>query len=321
MTIKAKKVTVLTGFLGSGKTTLLNAILQSKANTRFAIIENEVGEIGIDGELIVKNTDSFTEMSNGCICCSLNENFIDTLRALSQREDWDELIIEATGVANPAGIVTPFRQFPWLQKYFELPEVICIADALNIEEQLRVSDTGASQLAYGDKVYISKSDLVPEERIAEIRQIVKRFNPFTYLYAGSKENIPVEELLEKKDSLRPLIQIGGNKNTLNRPKLDHDQFDAISLEYNESFNENKLFARLYAFLVFQSANVYRFKGIFYDPRKDHKLVIQSVMKSIFIEEGEAWQEGEEKTSKFVFIGKGLKEKGFDKMLRDCVLKG
>lgn len=315
MSIKAKPVTVLTGFLGAGKTTLLNAILRQKKGVRFAIIENEVGEISIDSELIIRNTDSFTELSNGCICCSLNDNFTDTLRSLSKRGDWDELIIEATGVANPGGILAPFKQFPWVQKYFQLPNVICIADAQNVEEQLTVSDTAASQLAYADNVYINKIDLVKEDRSTKVRNIVQRLNPFAYLCTGSKENIPLSELLQSKASLRPVITLPKGLHKASQEQ-GHDHFDAISLEYDMSFDENKLFTRLYTFLMVQSANVYRFKGIFYDSRKANKLIIQSVMKSLFVEEGEPWEEEELKISKFVFIGKNLQEKGFDKMLRD-----
>lgn len=317
MSFSPKKVTVLTGFLGSGKTTLLNVILQHQPQTRFAIIENEVGEIGIDGELVIRNSDSFTELNNGCICCSLNENFTETLKKLSQRDDWDELIIEATGVANPGGIVSPFKQLPWIEKYFQHPNVICIADAQNIEEQLRVSSTTASQLAYGDKVYISKADLVEDDRVSEIKNIIQRFNPFASLYSGNKNDIPLLSLLKKEDALRPVIQFASKIDHINNSDFQHDHFDAISLEYEISFDENKLFTRLYTFLVLQSENVYRFKGIFYDPRKKQKMVIQSVMQSLFIEEGEDWGEDELKISKFVFIGKNLQEKGFDKMIKGC----
>ena len=314
-----KKVTVLTGFLGSGKTTLLNTILSKKKGKRFAIIENEIGEIGIDGELIIKNTDSFTELSNGCICCSLNDNFTDTLQRLSQRNDWDELIIEATGVANPGGIVSPFKQFPWIQKYFQIPHVICIADAQNITDQLIVSDTVATQLAYSDNIYISKIDLVDSKKLKEVESLLRGFNPFSYVYSGHRDNIPVKELLQKKDSLRPVIQINAETNAVNNLDLQHDHYEAISLSYQAPFDENKLFSRLYTFSLFQSANVYRFKGIFYDPKKPHKQIIQSVMKSIYIDDGNLWEEDESKISKFVFIGKDLVEKGFDKMLKSCQL--
>ncbi len=315
-----RPVTILTGFLGAGKTTLLNAILKHKPTARFAIIENEVGEIGIDGSLILKNTESFTELSNGCICCSINDNFLETLKGFADRDDWDELIIEATGVANPGGIISPFRQLKWLQNYFEMPNIICIADAQNIDEQLEVSETTASQLAYGDNTYISKVDLVSQERIEEVRGMVQRLNPFSRIYQKENEQIPIQELLKPKKSLRPVIAISASPRT--NKSFKHDNFDAISLRYdsNTAFDKDKIFARLQMFLVLQSSNVYRFKGIFYDPRHKKKWLIQSAMKSLHIEEWEEWKEGEEQESFFVFIGKNLKSKGFDKMLKSCAYK-
>ena len=113
MEISPKPVTLLTGFLGAGKTTLLNAILAYRNGTRFAVVENEIGEEGIDGELVLKAEDNIVEMNNGCLCCTLNDNLLEILTDLhKRREDWDEMIIEATGVADPAGIAQPFLKIP-----------------------------------------------------------------------------------------------------------------------------------------------------------------------------------------------------------------
>lgn len=315
--MKQKQVTILTGFLGAGKTTVLNAILDLKKETRFAIIENEVGEIGIDSDLIIKNTDSFTELNNGCICCSLNDNFVDTLRQLTKREDWDELIIEATGVANPGGIISPFKQLPWLQKYFQLPVIIGIVDVQQIEEQLKISDTAASQLAYSDMIYLGKADLVEQDIQLAIQSLVQRLNPFASLLLGHKNNIPVERLIQQDYAKRPILQI--KKPTQPDILAQHDRYDAIAIEFDIAFDENKLYQRLYTFLMAQSEHVYRFKGIFYDSRNAKKLIIQSVMKSLYIDEGEPWNDDTPRKSKFVFIGKNLQKKGFERMLRSCKL--
>ena len=317
MITKQKPVTVLTGFLGAGKTTLLNAILRRKKNIRFAIIENEVGEIGIDGDLIIKDSDSFTELNNGCICCSLNENFTRTLKELSKRTDWDELIIEATGIANPGGILAPFKEFPWLEKHFSVPQVICIADAQNVKEQLRVSDTAASQLAYGQHI-ISKSDLIPVEQLDGIHDLVSGFNPFAQVSIGNKSDIPISTLLERRNeelSLPPRQK--GDKHADHHHHHGHDHLEALSLEYDTSFNGNKLFASLYAFVLLQATNIYRVKGIFHDARKENQQVIQSVMKSVYLEDGDQWRDGEKKNSRFVFIGKHLDRSMLDELLTNC----
>ena len=315
--IDSRPVTVLTGFLGAGKTTLLNTILKEKKDVRFAIIENEVGEIGIDGDLITNENDSFTELNNGCICCSINSSFIETLGNLSKRTDWDELIIEATGVANPGGIITPFKQLDWMRKYFRDPHVICIADARNIQEQLELSETAGSQLAFADVIYLNKVDLIEEKEVEQISLTLKKMNPLAKIHRGNQTNIPVKELIKKESILRLPFQIN---QALTPKSHTHDYFDSVSLSFNEPFDRERLMARLHAFILFQAKDVYRFKSIFYDPNNKNRIVAQSVMKTLIVEEGRTWEEEEGKKSVFVFIGKNLKATGFRKMLKQYILK-
>ncbi|MEM6768143.1 MAG: GTP-binding protein, partial [Bacteroidota bacterium] len=113
MKISEKPVTILTGFLGAGKTTFLNHILEQNTDTRYAIIENEFGEQGIDSELVIHQEETIVELNNGCLCCTLNDNLYDILNDLYKRRDeFDELIIEATGVADPTGLAQPFVTHP-----------------------------------------------------------------------------------------------------------------------------------------------------------------------------------------------------------------
>lgn len=318
--MEAKPVTILTGFLGAGKTTLLNSILKNKNTTRFAIIENEVGEIGIDGELIIKNTDSMLELSNGCICCSLNEDFTNTLKTLLNKPSWDELIIEATGIADPGGILLPFNQYPHLQKHFRIEKTICIIDAQNIEQQLQIGKEIINQLVYADIILISKTDLIDTKKLEIITQILRQYNPLAKFVSGYKDNFSLKLIMDfKKPKALPILNFGKSNNPVNTNYLyHHSNISPISFRYLESFNSDALFTRFYTFLLFQSENVYRFKCIIYDSLHQKKIIIQSVMKTVVIEEGEEWQENEIKESRFVFIGKNLIEKGFDHMLRQCM---
>ena len=151
-------VTLLTGFLGSGKTTFLNTVMAYKENTRFAIIENEIGEADIDGNMVMQSDNNLMEVNNGCICCSLNDNFFAILKNLHERKDeWDELIIEATGIADPAGVAAPFFNQPVIKNNFHLERIICLADAGQIEEQLRRAEIAAKQIAYSDVIMNSVS--------------------------------------------------------------------------------------------------------------------------------------------------------------------
>jgi G3E family GTPase len=130
-----KEVSILTGFLGSGKTTLVNAIISGKAKTRFAIIENEIGEESIDAELLIKRDDNIVELNNGCLCCTLNDNLYDILNQLWLRKSsWDQLLIEATGIADPANIARPFLTNESVQESFQLKMVKCVVDSDLIDE-------------------------------------------------------------------------------------------------------------------------------------------------------------------------------------------
>lgn len=173
-----KPVTILTGFLGSGKTTFLNHLLQQNPKTRYAIIENEFGEQGIDGELVVRPDETIVELNNGCLCCTLNDNLYDILNDLfDRREDFDEIVIEATGVADPTGLAQPFVSHPLIKEHFPLQGVICLVDAELVEDQLKDTEEAKSQIAYSDVLLISKTDLVDPDYVKELGHRLRSLNP------------------------------------------------------------------------------------------------------------------------------------------------
>jgi len=142
-----RPVTILTGFLGSGKTTFLNHLLEQNPSKRYAIIENEYGQESIDSELILRAEDGIMELNNGCLCCTLNENLYEILNTLYQRrEEYDELIIEATGVADPRGLADPFLNNYSIKKQFPLNRIICLVDAEQVEDQLRTTEEAIHQI-------------------------------------------------------------------------------------------------------------------------------------------------------------------------------
>ena len=159
MRISPKPVTIITGFLGAGKTTYLNHLLKERSETRFAIIENEFGEKGIDGELVVRPDETIVEMNNGCLCCTLNDNLYDILNELhDRRDDFDEIVIEATGIADPTGLAAPFITHPLIKEHFPLRGVLCLVDAELIEDQLQDTEEAKNQVAYSDVLLVNKTD-------------------------------------------------------------------------------------------------------------------------------------------------------------------
>ena len=317
MTQLAEKhsVTLLTGFLGAGKTTFLNALMAWKPDTRFAVIENEVGERGIDGDLIVGAEDNLMALNNGCICCSLNGNLIDILQTLHERRDeWDELLIEATGIADPAGVASPFFNHPAIRKYFELSQVIGLVDGMAIYDQLKADDVAGKQLAFSDTLLINKSDQISDEHRQDIATLLQERNPAARIYSGSAGKYPFENLLTTSEPFQWLNHSDTHDDGHEHHHHEHS-IHSLTLHFEEPFDVHRLHNALKAFLMFQASGVYRVKGVVYDPNYQHKQWVQTVMDTVVIEEGAKWQTEENPSSEFVVIGKNLTKKGYERLFK------
>ncbi|CAM4376308.1 GTPase, G3E family [Pedobacter westerhofensis] len=337
--MKAKEVTLLTGFLGAGKTTVLNAVIAKKKDTRFAIIENEIGEESIDAGLILKSEDDIMELNNGCLCCTLNDNIYELLNNLWDRRDsWDHLIIEATGIADPANIAHPFLTSDNVKRGFDLKRVICIVDAELIEDQLKEHPEAIKQIAFSDLILLNKVEKVSAGYVTALQAILKSINPFAETLIAEGQNFQVTKLFARErfanfysnprpvatpkgifslssaaPEKQPLVAFGTSHN-----KHEHSDIETILLKYKESMNIQELEHRMMVFLIAQSANVYRVKGIIYSHLFESRIVLQTVGKSLAITLGETWLPDEIRETKIVVIGKGLKLYGFDKMFRTCL---
>lgn len=321
-----KKVNILTGFLGAGKTTFLNAVLAARKDTRFAIIENEFGAEGIDNELVINPNDELIEMNNGCLCCTLNDNLYDILTALHERRDeFDELIIESTGIADPVGIAEPFLTHPALVRHFPLQRVICLVDAALIEQQLLETEEAIKQIAFSEVILINKCDAVSAEYLAELKEKLQKITPLATIFEGSKDHYNVEEIFSVE---RNVVLEADNfpENEISLPKKHahhhhhhkHGEITSLSFRFTEIFDIQRLRVRLYQFLFLQSQGLYRMKGVFFAENSPNKIIFQSVGSKLSVEEGREWQEGEEKVSRIVFIGKNLGKEGYEKMLLQCL---
>lgn len=337
--MKAKEVTLLTGFLGAGKTTVLNAVIAKKKDTRFAIIENEIGEESIDAGLILKGEDDIMELNNGCLCCTLNDNIYELLNNLWDRRDsWDHLIIEATGIADPANIAHPFLTSDNVKRGFDLKRVVCIVDAELIEDQLKEHPEAIKQIAFSDMILLNKVEKVSAAYVKDLQAILKSINPFAETLIAEGQDFQVTKLFERArfanfysnpkpvltpkgmfslssaaPEKRPLVAFGTSHH-----KHEHSDIETILLKYKESMNIQDLEHRMMVFLIAQSANVYRVKGIIYSHLFGSRIVLQTVGKSLAITLGETWLPDEIPETKIVVIGKDLKLYGFDKMFRTCL---
>jgi len=353
-----KDVTLLTGFLGSGKTTLLNTLMAHRPQTRFALIENEYGQENIDGQLVVRPDVDITELSNGCLCCSLNNELLDVLEALCDRRDnFDELIIETTGIADPANVAVPFLMLPMVQREFTLKRVICLVDAELIEDQLRDTEEAIQQVSFADCILINKTDRVSVAYIDRLAETLRGLNPFATVLIGNRDSYPVAELMavERSDTQAPKpasltltrkktgeSHLHEHTHTHDHPHAEkpinrlgtlphrhhhHEHSDIVSLSFRfeESFDLTSLYHRLLSLLLFSRAavagkDIYRVKGIVYDASRNERWIVQSVSKTLTLTEGASWADDEDRITRIVFIGKLLKPAGFEKMLRHCLTK-
>ena len=193
---KAIPATILTGFLGAGKTTLLNYILKQQHGYKFGIIVNEVGEIGIDGQLVENVQDEMVQLNNGCICCTVRKDLVKGVQKLLQRGGFDYLLIETTGIADPAPVAQTFLNIPQLTKYVRLDSIITVVDAEQIAAQLRESETAREQIAMADFVLLNKTDLVDEPKLAETETAIRALNPHTEIFRTNHSQVNLRELLD-----------------------------------------------------------------------------------------------------------------------------
>ena len=323
-------VTVLTGFLGSGKTTLLNHILSStEHNMKFAVIENEFGDIGIDENIIVESSEeSIIEVMNGCICCTVRGDLTELLDEMYGKiKDFDGVLIETTGLADPAPVAQTFFVDERVTDRYKLDGIITVVDAKHIiprieeEKPEGIENEAVEQLAFADRILLNKIDLVSEDEIKEVERKIKSIN-------GSAPILHTENsLIDPKE----LINIGSfdlEKTLEMDPEFldtdaehEHDQrVTSMSSKFEGELNVNKLERWIGNLMQTKAEDLFRYKGVLAVKGMDQKFVFQGVhmlFGGSFSEEIGLWKEDEKRECRFVFIGRNLDHEELEKGLMDC----
>jgi G3E family GTPase len=314
-------VTIITGFLGSGKTTFLNHLLKKYDTTRFAIIENEFGKLGVDGKLINSEEDTpIYELVNGCICCSLNSDFYQALLHIYEyHNNIDHLLVETTGIADPSKVLDLFVANEQIQKFFSLNSVICLADAGNIESLLAQQSEAVRQVVLSDIVMLNKIDLLQGDQVNHLRGIIEQMNPMadiletsyahtngtpvlsTRAYSGNH----IEKSTLSFDSVRVSLHPRGDGPMAFDPALQKHEIQAEAFVFNACFVPELFKIWISSFVYFNQHSLYRVKGILYFKDTKKRFVFHAVKGNCVFEEGSVWQNGEEQFSKIVFIGKDI----------------
>ena len=305
-------VTIITGFLGAGKTTLLNNLIRKHHDKKFAIIENEFGEIGIDGALIVEANNNIFELSNGCICCSLNDDFYETIfKLLDGDYKFDHLLVETTGIANPSTIINAFMATREVQMKFVIDSVVCLADAANVEDLMEEQAEVKKQLAIADIILLNKIDDVTKEYASELATTLSTINPLASLYLVAHANIdqlPIIETFAYSGKEIEKSTIDFSKMTMAIPnKQNNNHHHAITAEgfqFNESFDDRLFTLWIQHFVSLNKDTIFRIKGIISIHTMEERIIFHAVRSSYLFEKGEPWG-NEKRFSKLVFIGKNI----------------
>jgi len=332
-------VTILTGFLGSGKTTLLNHILQDQTHgMKFAIIENEFGDVGVDEELIYGRSTSIDEelieVMNGCICCTVRGDLVEALKNLwrTKRGKFNSILIETTGLADPAPVCQTFFMDGDIQRMYKLDCVVTVVDAVNIMERLNevkpegVENESVEQVCFSDKILLNKIDLVPlpnrEQTLASIEQALKKLNPTASIQRTSHSKINPNDILDVRAfDLQRVLDfdpefLGEDQ------EHEHDAtVTSVGVKIQGEVNINLLQSWIKRLVVEDGANLYRYKGVIAVKGVNKKFVFQGVGMS-FLGEFDAnftWKKDEIRESRFIFIGKHLDHDFYQEAFQKCIV--
>ena len=313
-------VTVLTGYLGAGKTTLLNRILTENHGRRIAVIVNEFGDVGIDHQLIIDADEEIFEMNNGCICCTVRGDLIRIIRDLMAREDsFDHLVIETTGLADPAPVIQSFFVDEVMVRQTQLDAVITVVDAKHIWNHWD-SDEAQEQIAFADVVLLNKTDLVTPEQLKELELKVRGMNAIATIHSTQNCEIALDQLLGVQAfDLKNALSI--DPEFLDDAAHDHDEsVFSIAITETGTVDSDRLNRWLYQLVQAKGTDIFRMKGIVNVDNADRRFVFQGVHMTLDGRPGKPWQTGEPRRSELVFIGRNLDETELMVGFRDCLVK-
>ena len=349
--------TILTGFLGAGKTTLLNRILHDNHGLKIAVIENEFGEENIDNEILLRDSsEQIVEMNNGCICCTVRGDLIVGLTALARRRaagelDFDRVVIETTGLANPGPVAQTFFVDEEVGADYLLDAVVTVVDARHAMAQLDEHEEAQRQVGFADKILISKTDLVTPAELAELKQRLKRINPRAPQARADFGVTPLEEVLDLRGfNLNDKLELDpdfltadeamdqghhhgheheGEHEHVHTEACDHshdhhhshhsDDIAAFVFKSDRPFDPQRLDEFLGSLVQVFGPRMLRYKGVLLMEGAERKVVFQGVHQIMGTDLGGKWGEDEARGSKMVFIGKNLPKDVFIRGLEQCLV--
>jgi G3E family GTPase len=337
--------TILTGFLGSGKTTLLKRVLSEAHGQKIAVIENEFGEENIDTEILVAETqEQIIQMSNGCICCSIREDLRATLADLATRRrrgelDFDRVVIETTGLADPGPVAQTFFMDDEIAESFLLDSILTLVDAKHAQAQLDTRQEARRQIGFADQIFISKADLVDQAALDALGHRLKHMNPRAPQHPVHFGEVAIADVFDLRGfNLNAKLEIDPeflsaddghahhdhdheHGEHCDHPHHHHHDDDVKSFVFRASrpFSPAKLEDFLGSIVNIYGPRMLRYKGVLFMQGTERKVIFQGVHQLMGSDLGPQWAKGEERSSKMVFIGIDLPREVFQQGLEQCLI--
>jgi len=304
-------VTLLSGFLGAGKTTLLRHLLKAEHGLKIAVIENEFSDAGIDTQLLGDAPVQVMTLSNGCVCCTIHTDLTKALYLLLERLDsgeiaFDRLVIECTGLADPAPVAQTFFIDEELRERYLLDGIITLVDAAHAEVHLSQTIAQA-QIGFADRLLVSKRDLVDDATFDALCQRLTRINRRAPIRVVEHGNIELAELLDVR-GFNLNADLGGGLNLRPvQPAASVDRISSLVLRTDKPLDIDSLSGFMNELLEEHGKQLLRYKGVLNIAGEDRRLVFQGVLKLYGFDWDTEWAEGEPRESVMVFIADELPE--------------
>ena len=319
-------VTVITGFLGAGKTTLLNRILTEQHGKRIAVIENEFGEVGIDDALVLDAEEEIFEMNNGCICCTVRGDLIRILGALMRRRDrFDHILIETTGLADPAPVAQTFFVDDEVRDQLRLDAIVTVVDAAHVLDHLDevkpdgVENEAVEQVAFADRMILNKTDLVTLEHLATVEDRLRSINRGADIVRAQDAKVDLNRILDVGafDLQRVLSD---DPAFLQQSDHQHDlTVTSVGIRADGEVDVEKLNTWLGQLLAAKGVDIFRSKGILALAGQQRQYVFQGVHMLFDGTEGRPWDADEPRTNRLVFIGRNLDREELESAFGACLV--
>jgi G3E family GTPase len=309
--------TILTGFLGAGKTTLLNYILQQQHGYKFGIIVNEIGAVGIDGQLVENQQEEMVQLNNGCVCCTVRKDLVKGIQQLVKRGGFDYLLVETTGIADPGPVAQTFLNIPQLQQLVRLDSIITVVDAEQIHKQMTETEVAREQIAMADFVLLNKTDLVTPERLDDLEREIRALNPHTQIFRTNKSQANLKELLDM-NAFDVDHKLSVDPEFLNELKQHnhHADIGSHAFEFDKPFDVDRL--ESFVQRLSEEEKVFRSKGIIWIEKNPRRAVFHGVNNRFTIFWDRLWNKDEPRKSQLVFIGKNLDKAKIGRELEACL---